>query len=332
MKSTFSRLLICLLGLVWVLPLISAEKESNPPLDQVTPREPGNEEQLKKWLQNMVWYHHFTLEEISLATGLAEEKIERKLDEYKISAETRPALPSDELLMLPYPGGRHPRIGFLEGAIDPERETKISLFTPWDEKSYVVMDLPEAIWSNLGLTYLAHIHIPTIWAEAGHELQPQEWEERETGTLFLSRTLPNGIRYEAEARVNHSTDPDRRAMLMKLTLTNGTTEPLSDLRIQNCVMLKGAPEFAELTNDNKVFQNPFVVCHSSTADRYIITAWERCVRPWGNVRCPCLHSDPQFPDLAPGESATIKGWLSFYQGDDLDAELKRIKEDYLDVE
>ena len=65
--------------------------------------------------------------------------------------------------MLPYPGGRHPRIGFLEGAIDPQRETKLSVFTPWHDSSYVVADVPEAIWSNLGLTYLAHTHIPTIW-------------------------------------------------------------------------------------------------------------------------------------------------------------------------
>jgi hypothetical protein len=52
------------------------------------------------------------------------------------------------LFVLPYPGGRHPRIGFLDGAVNPQRETKISVSTPWDEQSYVVVDLPEAIWSN----------------------------------------------------------------------------------------------------------------------------------------------------------------------------------------
>ena len=71
-----------------------------------------------------------------------------------MSLLTRPQRTADEpLLVLPYPGGRHPRTGFLEGAMRPQRETKISIFTPWDNHSYVVLDIPEAIWSNLGLTY-----------------------------------------------------------------------------------------------------------------------------------------------------------------------------------
>jgi len=37
-----------------------------------------------------------------------------------------------------------------------------------------------------------------------------------------------------------------------------------------------------------------------------------------------LHSDPQFPDVPPGETRRLKGWLSFYEGDDIDAELRRI--------
>ena len=67
--------------------------------------------------------------------------------------------------VLPYPGVHHPRIGFLEGAIDPMRGTKVSVFAPWDDSSYFVVDVPEAIFSNLGLTFLAHTHIPTIWDE-----------------------------------------------------------------------------------------------------------------------------------------------------------------------
>ncbi|MAT15419.1 MAG: hypothetical protein CMJ46_09130 [Planctomyces sp.] len=326
--SCLRRTACCLLLLLIPSLSIGAEPPANPPIDQVTPRPPASDKELQRWLENMVWYHGYTVDEIELATGLPPDEIKASLEKHDISPATRPALPTDQLLMLPYPGGRHPRIGFLEGAIDPERETKISLFTPWDESSYVVMDLPEALWSNLGLTYLAHIHVPTIWSKAGVDLERQEWKEQEDGSLALTRELPNGIRYEAMARVNTSEDPNKRAMLMALKLTNGTDQPLDDLRVQNCVMLKGAPEFAEITNDNKTFENPFVICRSSAGDRYIITAWERCVRPWGNVRCPCLHSDPQFPDLAPGESATIKGWLSFYEGDDVHGEMKRIATEY----
>jgi hypothetical protein len=40
---------------------------------------------------------------------------------------------------------------------------------------------------------------------------------------------------------------------------------------------------------------------------------------------PCLHSDPKFPDCKPGETAALHGWMSFYEGNDIDAELKRIE-------
>jgi hypothetical protein len=39
-----------------------------------------------------------------------------------------------------------------------------------------------------------------------------------------------------------------------------------------------------------------------------------------------MHSDPQFPDCAPGETQRIYGWFSFYEGDDIQAELRRIDE------
>src|SRR5438034_7127163 len=124
------------------------------------------------------------------------------------------------LLVLPYPGGRHPRIGFLEGAIDPQRETKVSVFTPWDPESYVVADVPEAIWSNLGLIYLAHTHVTTVWERRGIELEPLEWKRRSDGSLEVERKLPNGIAFGARVA------PGREAVRMELWLTNGTREVL----------------------------------------------------------------------------------------------------------
>ena len=137
----------------------------------------------------------------------------------------------------PYPGGRHPRVGFLEGAIDPQRETKFTAFTPWDPDSYVVVDVPEAVWSNLGLTYLAHTHIQTHWDKQGIKLPMQEWTQHGDGTLTHERTLPNGIEFGARIV------PRGEHVEMELWLKNGTAEKLTNLRIQNCVMLKGANGF-----------------------------------------------------------------------------------------
>jgi hypothetical protein len=282
-------------------------------------RSPKDDADLRYWLENMVWYHHFATEEISEATGLTPADIAAALARLNISPNNRPKRSSvGPLLVLPYPGGRHPRIGFLDGAIRPQRETKVSVFTPWDDSSYVVMDVPEAIWSNLGLTYLAHTHVPTLWTKANVELEPLEWNRRADGTFDFERTLPNRIVFGAKVV------PRTNAVRLELWLRNGTPDTLRDLRVQNCVMFKGAKSFTQQTNDNKVLSRPYVACRSDDGRHWIISAWDPCHRPWANPPVPCIHSDPKFPDCAPGETQRVRGWLSFYEGTEIEAEFRRI--------
>jgi len=290
-------------------------------------RPPAGNQELRYWLENMIWHHRFSTQEIEQATGLSPEEIHSAQKRLGITLETMPETFSPGAIrMMPYPGGRHPRIGFLEGAVLPQRETKVSVFTPWGNGfDYVVVDVPEALWSNLGLTYLAHTHVETLWTKEGIPLPKMEWNRHEDGSLSLDRTLPNQIRYQAKIRLvdDH--------LAMELQLTNGTKDNLTDLRVQNCIMLKGAPEFASLTNDNKLLQAPFAAVRSEThPKRWIITAWEPCHRPWGNARVPCLHSDPRFPDCAPGETQTVRGWLSFYEGNKVEEEFERIRTVFFD--
>jgi hypothetical protein len=309
--SLVARLLLGAVGLLAYRGTFAAEPANF--------RKPQSEADLKYWLQNMVWYHRFTLSEMREATGLTRAEIRAALKKFDIRAETKPQRPAKApLLVLPYPGGRHPRVGFLEGAVRPQRETKVSVFTPWDEKSYVVVDVPEAIWSNLGLIYLAHTHVPTIWSKRKIALEPLEWRRHADGTLDIRRKLPNGISFGA------TITPTARAVRMELWLTNGTKKRLTDLRVQNCVLLKGAAGFARQSNDNKVFSGPYTACKSAGGKRWVITAWDPVHRPWANPKCPCLHSDPKFPDCEPGETRRLKGWLSFYEGTDIKAELRRI--------
>ena len=243
------------------------------------------------------------------------------MERFGLRREDRPRRgPGDPLVVLPYPGGRHPRIGFLDGAVRPQRETKFSVFTPWDPDSYVVADIPEAIWSNLGLTYLAHTHVPTIWSEQGIELERLEWERRPDGTLYSVRRLPNGIRFA----VTVTPKPD--TVRMEISLTNGTDETLTGLRNQMCVMLGYAAGFNGQTNENKVYRHPYMACRSEDGAHWIITAWESCLRLWANPQCPCMHSDPQLPDCPPGETVKARGYLWFYEGERLDAELARLVE------
>lgn len=283
-------------------------------------RQPKNEDELAFWLRNMLVDHHYTLTEASAATGLTEQQIKLASERLKIDSPTK--LPPNRLRVLPYPGGRHPRTGFRDGAIRPQRDTKLSVFLPWDSQSYVVADVPEAIWwmqqDRRELMYLAHTHVKTTWDRKGQALQPVEWLQTDSGWKVV-RQLPNGVEFGCTA------EPQERDLLLNLWIKNGSDEPLGGLVVQNCMMLARAAGFDHLSNDNKLIEKPFVACHDGTKSRWIITGWQNCVRPWANQPCPCMHSDPQFPDCPPGESRQLNGVLSFYSGTDIQSEFKRLE-------
>jgi len=292
----------------------------------LTPRRPRSDDELRFWLENMLVHHRYSVEEVSAATGLSPAEVSEAVKRLGIDPAAKPKRGQDDpLVVLPYPGGRHPRIGFLEGAVDPQRETKVSVFTPWSEGGYAVADVPEAIWMETQptppgrtLLYLAHTHVPTLWTKQGVFLEPLEWQ-RDGGGWKMERTLPNKVVFGTRVM------PARDHVRMEMWLTNGTEQTLRGLVVQNCVMLEGLTGFEQQTNDNKLFRKPYVACHNSDKTRWIVTAWEPCQRPWGNAPCPCLHSDPKFPDCDPGKTVRLRGWLSFFEGSDIDGELARIE-------
>ena len=282
---------------------------------RIASREPESKKDLRRWIAIMQ-RHGYTVDEMRFATGLDEERIRKTMD--RSSVRYTPG----KLELLPYPGGRHPRIGFRDGEFRPQRETKLSLFTPWDPTSYVVIDVPEAIWHQRGtgrqLLFLAHEDIPTRWDLEGKTVEQNEWQLVDGGNYRMEKQLPNGVVIIVEAWV------EQNGVRMRLTLVNESDETLAGLVVQNCVMLGEAGGFNLQTNENKVYTNPVAAVGNETNTRWILTAWQRCVRPWGNEHCPCLHSDPQFPDCEPGKTVTLNGWVSFYEGTDIDTEMKRI--------
>lgn len=282
-------------------------------------RRPSSDLELRDWLENMAVHHRFSIPEMAAATGLGTFEIDEALARFQLTGRTPgPRAADDPLRVLPYPGGRHPRAGFFDGAVAPQRETKVSVFTPWQADAYVVVDVPEAIFSNLGLTYLAHTHIPTIWDLQGIRLPRTEWQRLPDGSLRAERALPNGIAFASLVR------PGTDGVRFELQLRNGTDATLTGLRVQNCVMLGAAPGFTGQTLTNKVFDQPFAAARSAHGQRWVITAWERCGRAWGNEWVPCIHADPVFPDCPAGQTVRLQGWLSFFEGPDIHAEFRRL--------
>jgi len=274
---------------------------------------------LAAWLANMA-AHRYSPAEMGAALGLASDEVTAAIKRLKVE----PARPVDgTLLIMPYPGGRHPRVGFRDGAIRPQRETKMSVFAPWAGGGYAVADVPEAVWFEPGgkreLLYLAHTHVPTVWDKQDVMLERLEWTREKDGSLRIERTLPNKVAFGTKVH------PAKDGVRMEFWVQNGSAEKLTGLNVQMCVMLKELAGFADRTNDNKVFSKPFAACRDQTGKRWVITGWEECARAWGNPPCPCLHSDPKVPDCPPGETRRVHGWLSFYEGSDVEAELNRLR-------
>ena len=284
-----------------------------------------NDAELRYWLENALVQHQFAASEAGAALGMSAEEVVAAAKRLGVDvAKRRQRKEGEPLIVLPYPGGRHPRLGFRDGAVRPQRETKVSVFPPWDDGGYAVADVPEAVWFEPAmrrreLLYLAHTHVPTTWDKQQVTLEPLEWAREADGSFRVERTLPNKVVLGSRVW------PGKDGVRMEFRVTNGSAEKLTGLRVQMCVMLGHLKGFEGQTNDNKIFAAPFAACRDGDGTRWVITAWERCGRAWGNPPCPCLHSDPVVEDCPPGESRAVRGWLSFYEGTDLDGELARLK-------
>lgn len=217
----------------------------------------------------------------------------------------------------------------------------------WPSQDYIWLDFPEAIFSSQGLLFLSHVNppIPTVF----ENLPVVPWQQTPEGIRF-ERTLPNGVVFGGSVE-----RADAATVALNLHLLNGSSEPLADITLQTCAFLRAVSEFGDYTRDNKfvhvpgqgwvsmtqamelpdsgaryrlgwrkngtpVADLPVAVVMSNQADRLMAFTWgEHTLSLVSNPRHPCIHADPQFPDLAPGESASISGRLVFFEGklDDL---------------
>lgn len=302
-------------------PLLTVRQPHRGPEKLVLPVEmAATRRDLRFWLENMLVHHRYAWAEAARVCGWSPEEVQQNAAELNLRRGATPEMPpGGQVRVLPYPGGREVRRGFTDGNIDFQRGMKASVFLPWDPTSYVVVDLPEAIFSNNRLLYLAHTHIPTIWDEQNVIIDNIDWTREADGSLRHERVLPDKVAFGATMQ------PEVGGVAMELWLRNGSDQTLPGLRTQICDHLKGAPEFNSQTTTNKIFRVPLVAVHSAGGDRWILTAWERCGRAWGNPLVPCLHADPVLPDCAPGETVRVRGRLWFYEGKDIERELAAAK-------
>jgi len=268
---------------------------------------------LKFWLENMLLHHGYSFEEAAGVAGWDVMTLQQIAQAAAIDRESLGRAQAPGLKLLPYPGGRHPRIGFLDGAIAPQRGTKASIFPPWEDGGYAVLDVPEAIWHEKDLIYLAHTHIPTFWDRSNQRIENIDWTRTGTG-LTLERTLPDNVSFGVNLTTGGA------AVDIELWLHNGTDAALTGLRAQVCLMLKELKGFEAQSNDNKTFEDPVTTAGNADGTRWVLIAFDQIDRCWGNAKCPCAHSDPKLPDAAPGDRQIARGRIWFYEGTDIESQ------------
>ncbi len=266
------------------------------------------------WIRIMLTYN-YSVQEMTDVLAWPEKRVTDLIREFHLNPFP---MDPDHVNLLPYPGGRHPRIDFKEGMLSPMRGTKVGIFLPWKPQDYLVLDLPEAIFTRYGLTFLGHKHIPTIFDLQQQKIKNRDWFQHPDGHLSNLWELPNRMTIGTELY------PGKTEIDMSLWLYNGTKDTiLTNLQTQVCIMFKGATDFDQLTNENKIFRDAVVAIKSEQKDLWILTAWERCGHAWGNEDCPCMHSDPVLPDCAPGDTVRVKGKIWFTNSASFDSEMEK---------
>jgi hypothetical protein len=274
------------------------------------PASPPKDEGLY-WLE-VCAAHGFTPVEAAMATGREAPDIARMQPRLH-----PPKKPADRFLVLPYPGGRHVRRSMLDHDVDLHRGSLCTVFLP--SGGYVVLTVPDAVWCENELVYLAHTRESTRWDKRGVTLERIDWTRGEGNILTCRRVLPDGLEYSVRVA------PAADGAWMEVRLRNGTDRTHSGLSAEVGALLKEATGFNRQTSQNKLKVPEAGVCAVGSEDgkRWIALAFENNPRLWDNAPSPSIHADPRFPDLAPGQEAVAYGRLFVYEGRDLEGEVYR---------
>jgi hypothetical protein len=267
----------------------------------LAPEAEATREDLGYWVANMSC-HGFTAEEQAGVCGMSATQFASARDALPSAA------PSAVPVILPYPGGRGTRSGRLDEAVSPLRGTKITVFLPWDRRSYIVIDLPQALRCDSGLIFMAHTHEPTMWNERNVFIDNLDWDRLPDGTLQSGWALPNAIVFGATVRMVNA------RVEMEFSITNFSDRAISNIEVPICVLLKEARGLNRPSERNVVLKAAMAAVKSDDASRAIVTSWEPNLRVRIDPEIPCIHSDAALPDCAPGKTVRATGALWFSEG------------------
>jgi hypothetical protein len=211
----------------------------------------------------------------------------------------------------------------------------------WPSHDYIWLDFPEAIFCNLGLLYLSHVNpaFPMLFDDIGKV----DWQS-DGHRLSFERVLPNHVAFGGSLAAEEPS-----VVEMTLFIRNGTDRAITDIKVQTCAYLRAVRELSLFSMSNKyvhvadrgwvpfesakgeatapgqyrlgwrdgpkVADLPVIVGMSDRGDRMVGMTWyEHTYSLIGNPEHPCMHADPFFPDIEPGQETCIRGELLFFVG------------------
>lgn len=213
----------------------------------------------------------------------------------------------------------------------------------WPCQDYLWYDFPEGVLSDAGTHYCSAMNDAIPDGEILFtELPAIPWQETD-GRFTCEREMPGGITCVASLKA-----AGESIVRMELELTNTGNEPLTNVTGRTCLFLRATRDFGEYGGDNKfahlgehgwvshtgVYKCPHdgpypvhapevgacadipvSICLSAIEERLVAMTWfDDTLKVGGNPVRPCLHADPNFGDLAPGESKRVHGEIIFFEG------------------
>ena len=268
----------------------------------------GSEEELRTWLENMIWKHKFNKEEVTAATGLSSEAVDAAIRKYDIRLDNSPVeTPADRIVVLPQTGGR---FAFLNRYASPQHWIIVSVFSPWQpedrsQASYLDVELDQIIF-NCGLTTETTDKAQRTAPAQKIERPRKMWKELPNGELQITQHIfeTGEERITAQANIK----PHEKHVIIDIAFTNETTGTLT-LSPPSPISPRWIHGVNKISKHDVIQQTPYRAIPDVIENRWIITAWN-----WSNRMSSC----------GPGDTRTVKGLISFYEGKDVRNELERL--------
>ena len=247
----------------------------------------------------MTVFHRYTPAEIGAATGLSSDEVAADLERFGLAGKSPPprggSRSARRAALSRRPSSpdrlsrrRHPSAPRVEGQRLRPVGRAAAMSSSTSPRRSGRAKAPHAS-SSIWPTRMS----PPCGISKASSWNALEWTRKPAGVLSVRRNLPNGVSFGAEVT------PTRNEVRMELWITNGTQTPLSGsagAELRDAQGGAGLRSREPMTTRSSTNRMPPAAVRTGTAGSS--RPGSRAFAPGPTPPCPCLHSDPQFPDCA----------------------------------